>query len=67
MLKEHELVIVSCLFAVLPPVYVIKVSLLGLSVLKSPKSDNDYDPLLAHTILRIQNVFRAYQLYMFIS
>lgn len=58
-LEKHELVIISYLFATLPPIYVINVPLLGLSLLKSSKPDNHCDPLLAHTILRIQNIFRA--------
>lgn len=67
MLKEHELVIISCLFTILHSIYVIRVPLLVLSLLKNPKSDHEYNPLLAHTILRIQSVFRACQTHMFIS
>lgn len=53
MLKEYELVIVSCLFVVFFFVYVIKVFLLGLFVLKSFKLDNDYDFFLVYIIFRI--------------
>ena len=61
MLKEHELVIISCLFTTLHSIYVIRVPLLVLSLPKNPKSDHEYNPLLAYTILRIQSVFRACQ------
>lgn len=57
MLKEHELVIVS--FFIINPKFIYCISFhvcnqsAFICLLKIPKSDNEYNPFLAHTVLRI--------------
>lgn len=57
MLKEHELVIVSFFIINHKFVYCISFHVCNQSaficLLKIPKSDNEYNPFLAHTVLRI--------------